>query len=126
MCRSAGGELFILSPEPGTLISLNSTGRRIWEFCKDEIDEGDLISRLSGEYGISKDILKEDAEKFLEGLHTRGLIAVQRGDRHGSRIFPNAGTSDSPVERNPAGTGSTLRRLRHYYEKENRPLAFLS
>lgn len=56
------------------MITLNSTGKFIWELLKEDNTIEEIAQKLIEKYNIDKDKAKMDAEKFVQTLRDAKII----------------------------------------------------
>lgn len=64
----------ILSPEEGTLHSLNEVGSRIWELADGKMNIEEIISTICNEYEIEEDVAEREICEFVRELCNKGLM----------------------------------------------------
>jgi GeoRSP system PqqD family protein len=60
----------------GVMLSLNVLGTEIWKRC-DGRDLEEIVSELTGQFDVAPDVLREDAQAFLEELEEKGFIRYE-------------------------------------------------
>ncbi len=56
------------------MISLNDTGKTLWQRLQTEATVDDLIAALTAEYDVDADTARAGAERFIEKLRQHGFI----------------------------------------------------
>ncbi|MBP3377385.1 MAG: PqqD family protein [Clostridia bacterium] len=56
------------------MISLNDTGKTLWQRLDAEATIDDLVDALTAEYDVDRDTAKVGAERFVEKLRQHGFI----------------------------------------------------
>lgn len=56
------------------MISLNDTGKTLWQRLQTEATVDDLIAALTAEYDVDADTARAGAERFVEKLRQHGFI----------------------------------------------------
>ena len=56
------------------LITLNETGKFLWEWLDTDVNEDDLTAKLVTEYEVDPVQAKQDVSKFLSELEVHGLV----------------------------------------------------
>ena len=56
------------------MISLNDTGKTLWQCLEAEATIDDLVDALTAEYDVDRDTAKVGAERFVEKLRQHGFI----------------------------------------------------
>lgn len=56
------------------MISLNDTGKTLWQRLEAEATIDDLVDALTAEYDVDRDTAKVGAERFVEKLRQHGFI----------------------------------------------------
>lgn len=75
--REVDGEAVLLNIESGKYFGLDEIGTRMWQLLSEHEKIGDAFSRLSGEYDVDEDKLRQDLLGFIEKLSGSGLLQVQ-------------------------------------------------
>ncbi len=57
------------------MITLNKTGKFLWDLLEDEQSEESLAEALVNKYGITEEHALEAVKKFLEPIYPTGAIA---------------------------------------------------
>jgi len=56
------------------MISLNDTGKTIWQRLETEATLDDLVEALQAEFDVDRDTARVGAERFVEKLRQHGFI----------------------------------------------------
>ena len=56
------------------MISLNDTGKTLWQRLEAEATIDDLVDALTAEYDVDRDTARVGAERFVEKLRQHGFI----------------------------------------------------
>lgn len=77
--RTVAGETVVL-PTNGTtdmdmMITLNDTGRFLWECLQKETDESVLVEALLDEYEVSREVATEAVSTFVAQLKEHDFLA---------------------------------------------------
>jgi hypothetical protein len=72
--REVGDEIVILHMTTATYLTINGSGRLLWNRLADGADEPTLIGLLVSEYGIDEAQAKEDVHAFLTALADSSLL----------------------------------------------------
>ena len=56
------------------MISLNDTGKTLWQRLEAEATIDDLVDSLTAEYDVDRDTARVGAERFVEKLRQHGFI----------------------------------------------------
>lgn len=77
--RTVAGETVVL-PTGGTtdmdmMITLNDTGRFLWECLQKETDENAMVEALLGEYEVSREVAAEAVSAFVARLKEQDFLA---------------------------------------------------
>lgn len=56
------------------VIALNETGFRIWKELERENTLESIVQRLSGEYEVSMETMRQNVQEFLDVLEEKGLL----------------------------------------------------
>ena len=57
------------------MITLNDTGKFLWERLQEETDEAALVDALLGEYDVDRDTAATCVTNFIAGLKTNDFLA---------------------------------------------------
>lgn len=57
------------------MITLNDTGKFLWELLQEETDKDSLVSALLREYDVDADTAKASVEAFIGKLNDNGFLA---------------------------------------------------
>ena len=57
------------------MITLNDTGRFLWEHLERETTEAALVEALLGEYDVDAETAGKSVRAFVEKLHENGFLA---------------------------------------------------
>ena len=78
ICEVAGKTVAVSSGELAKkfngMITLNGTGKFLFEHLQNEISFDDLVSALQKEYGIDGETAKRDTKAFVDALEKKGLL----------------------------------------------------
>ncbi len=55
-------------------ITLNETGRFLWDLLENETDEKNLVAKLLEEYEVEKEVAERDVKKFIAVLSENGIL----------------------------------------------------
>ena len=58
-----------------TMITLNETGKFLWERLQSETDEASLVAALLGEYDVDEETAKGSVARFVGELKKHGFLA---------------------------------------------------
>lgn len=58
------------------VITINESGKFIWELMQNGIDKYDLLEKFMAEYGVSEETAKEDIRAFVQTLLDNGIAEV--------------------------------------------------
>ncbi len=77
--REVGGQAVLVPLGPkvrdmNALITLNATGRRVWELLADDQSAEELAERIAGEFDAEPGRVRADVRAFLERLRGSGLL----------------------------------------------------
>ena len=76
--RNVAGENLVVpigdSVNFNSVITLNSTGKFLWELLQDDVTEEILVNALCNEYGIETEIATRDVTAFLEKLKKNDML----------------------------------------------------
>ena len=78
LLREAAGQIVVL-PTGGNLdlnmmITLNETGKFLWERLEQETDAQTLVDALLAEYDVDRPRAEKSVEAFVEKLKNNGLL----------------------------------------------------
>lgn len=79
MLRDVGGQALLVPvgakvKDMNALITLNATGRRVWELLAEDRTAEDLIGRITAEFDADPVRVGADVLAFLERLGQLGLV----------------------------------------------------
>jgi hypothetical protein len=69
-----GGIVVLLDLQREVYLGLDEVGTVIWQEVEDGSDRMAIVERLRCEFDAPDDVLRADADRFLEELETRGLV----------------------------------------------------
>jgi hypothetical protein len=77
--REVGGQALLVPLGPkvrdmNALITLNATGRRLWELLGGDATPESLIARIAAEFGAKPERVRADVLAFLDRLGRLGLL----------------------------------------------------
>ena len=76
--REVAGQTVVLSTgkelDLNTMITLNETGKFLWERLQSETDEAALVAALLGEYDVDEETAKGSVARFVGKLRDNGLL----------------------------------------------------
>lgn len=72
--REVGDELLVLRESSGTYLSLNATGRELWQRLGAGASEQELADWLAEHYDLPSDQAERDVELFVASLRDRQLL----------------------------------------------------
>ena len=78
--RDVGGKTFVvaignLSKEFKGMITLNETGKFIWQYLSDDRTEGEIVEAIMKEYeGAEKSAIEADVNEFLTKLSSANIL----------------------------------------------------
>ena len=82
-CRISGvvecdvrDELLVYQPERETVVSLNASGRAIWELCRGERTLGEIAEALASRLSVPADALLPDVLEAVGRLQSLGLLRL--------------------------------------------------
>lgn len=80
VAREVGGETIVIavgerSRDFNAMITLNETGKFLWDRLTEETDEGSLVAALLSEYEVDEDTAKGAVTRFVASLEKAGLLA---------------------------------------------------
>ncbi len=55
-------------------ITLNETGRFLWDLLENDTDEKNLVAKLLEEYEVEKEVAERDVKKFIAVLSENGIL----------------------------------------------------
>lgn len=68
------GELVILDMQTSAYLTTNVTGAVLAKSLREQRSLDDLVSALTGEFGIDGETATRDAQAFVEQLREKGLL----------------------------------------------------
>lgn len=76
--RNVAGENLVVpigdSVNFNSVITLNSTGKFLWELLQDDTTEEQLIDALCSEYSIERETALRDVSRFIEKLKKNDML----------------------------------------------------
>lgn len=69
-------EILIVDLDGGELLSLEGTGRAVWELIDGVRSEADIVAALSEAYDAERALLMRDVEALLAELENAALVAL--------------------------------------------------
>lgn len=80
VAREVGGETIVIavgerSRDFNAMITLNDTGRFLWDAMSAETDTDTLVSALTAEYEVDEDTARGAVTRFVASLEKAGLLA---------------------------------------------------
>ncbi|NTW32670.1 MAG: PqqD family protein [Bacteroidetes bacterium] len=76
MASELSDELVMMDMENGNYISLNKTGRIIWEQIEKPIQVKELLQYLIKKYNVEKQQCSNDTLNYLEKINEQNLLSV--------------------------------------------------
>lgn len=77
--REVGDEAVVLESSTGMYLTLNPSGKVLWQALERGATKAEMAAMLVEQYGIGEDLAASDVEAFLEGLRARGLVEADDG-----------------------------------------------
>jgi len=79
LLRSVGGQDLLVPLGPrvldmNVLLTLNATGRYVWELLAEDRSEESLVSQVVDRFDIGEDTARADVRVFLADLERLGLL----------------------------------------------------
>jgi hypothetical protein len=59
-----------------SLITLNATGRRVWELLAEDRSLEDLVAGIVEQFDVNPERIRADVQAFLDDLKRLGLLAT--------------------------------------------------
>lgn len=77
--RDVGGKTFVvavgeLSKEFHGMITLNDTGKFIWQCIENGDSKEEIVDKMCAEYDAEREIIDNDVEKFIKKLEKDNII----------------------------------------------------
>ncbi len=73
--KRLGERMVLIRLETNQVFEFNSTGARIWEMLDADAHEDEIVERLSAEFEVTPEQLKQDLNGLLRELTSQGLIS---------------------------------------------------
>ena len=77
--REVSGQIVVLPTgsqlDLNMMITLNDTGRFLWEHLQEETNEEALVAALLEEYEVDKELAEKSVAGFVQKLRDGGLLA---------------------------------------------------
>lgn len=70
------GEIVMMNIETGAYVSLNPTGKSIWDLLNEPTSIDVIINSLIEEYNISKEACENDIKPFIQKLIDQKIINI--------------------------------------------------
>ena len=77
--RMLDTEALVVDVSGGTLYPLNNVAARIWELCDGGRSMDEIVRILAGEFDATEDVIRRDAERFVEDLTAARLVELVSG-----------------------------------------------
>jgi pyrroloquinoline quinone biosynthesis protein D len=77
--RTLDTEALVVDVTAGTLYPLNSVAARIWALCDGERTIAQIVRSLADEFDADEELIRRDAERFIDDLTTARLVEIARG-----------------------------------------------
>ncbi len=74
---SVDNEIILLSTQNSQSYGLNPTGSRIWELLNKPISIGEIIQRITEEFGVAESDCQKDVLFFINSLDSEKLIDIK-------------------------------------------------
>ncbi|MCI1780207.1 MAG: PqqD family peptide modification chaperone [Bacteroidales bacterium] len=71
-----GDDMVMMDIHNGLYISLNSTGRKIWEMIENPVRLSVLVEKLSVKYNVDYDTCYNETIAFLENLYEKKALDI--------------------------------------------------
>jgi len=65
--------------DSGATFSINLVGSTIWRHLTTGLTRDEIVARLSFDFGMAKDRVSSDVDKFLRSLEQKGLLQQELG-----------------------------------------------
>lgn len=75
--REVGDEAVILESTTGTYLTLNASGKVLWQALEAGATEAEMAAKLAERFGIDSGLAARDAKDFLESLQARSLVEAE-------------------------------------------------
>lgn len=77
--RTVAGQVVVLPTgdelDLNMMITLNDTGRFLWERLENGADKEELVAALLAEYDVDEETAKAGVDSFVEKLNANGFLA---------------------------------------------------
>jgi hypothetical protein len=74
--REVGDEVVVLHMTTATYLTINGSGRALWNRLAEGATPEDLVQALIERYGIEPDEARADVQSFLDSLAASTLLAI--------------------------------------------------
>jgi hypothetical protein len=81
--RTLDTEALVVDVSGGTLYPLNSVAARIWELCDGARSMEQIVRELAREFDAEEDVIRRDAERFIDDLTAARLVEIATGPAGG-------------------------------------------
>jgi hypothetical protein len=75
--REVGDEAVVLESATGTYLTLNASGKLLWQALERGATEGEMVTMLVEQYGIGEELAAADVGTFLDRLRERQLVEAE-------------------------------------------------
>ncbi len=58
------------------IITLNDSGRFLWELLQNDIEKEEILEKFIAEYGVEENVAKADIKEFMQTLLDAGVVEM--------------------------------------------------
>jgi len=73
--RRLGEQMVLVHLDTNQVYELNNTGARVWELMGAGANEDEILDRLTANFEVGPEQLRQDVEALLQELKSAGLIS---------------------------------------------------
>lgn len=70
------GEVVMMNIETGTYISMNATGKSVWDLIVEPTSLAEILNSLTKEYDIAEEACKADVSPFIQQMIDQKIIRI--------------------------------------------------
>jgi hypothetical protein len=70
------GEIVMMNIETGMYVSMNATGKSVWDILENPASISDILTALTKEYEIDAETCQKDVTPFIEQMIEKKILQV--------------------------------------------------
>jgi len=74
VARNVGETTVLVRLSTNRIYELNASGARIWELVGRQMTRDQILSTLSEEFDVERDVLERELDALIASLRTEGLV----------------------------------------------------